>query len=166
MKRGLEVLVVLVVAAAGAWFYRPTREPVSTAPAHLSSPTPIVHISLPTPPPDSPGSGLPAKKGDTVTAHYVGYLENGKKFDSSRERAMPITFLLGAGQVISGWDEGLVGMKQGGRKRLVIPPEKAYGKAARPPVIPPNSTLVFDVEMVKIEPGSPSPSATPPPGKL
>lgn len=79
---------------------------------------------------------------------------------------MPITFLLGAGQVISGWDEGLVGMKQGGRKRLVIPPEKAYGKAARPPVIPPNSTLVFDVEMVKIEPGSPSPSATPPPGKL
>ena len=96
------------------------------------------------------GTGPEAKKGNTVSVHYVGTLTTGSKFDSSRDRNAAFDFLLGAGQVIQGWDQGVAGMKVGGLRRLTIPPELGYGPMGYPPVIPGNSTLVFEVELVGI----------------
>lgn len=97
------------------------------------------------------GTGTEAKTGNTVTVHYVGTFQDGKKFDSSRDRGQLFTFQLGAGQVIKGWDVGVVGMKVGGIRKLIIPPNFAYGEAGQPPVIPPNSTLVFEVELLDVK---------------
>ena len=97
------------------------------------------------------GQGEPADAGRTVTVHYTGWLPDGTKFDSSRDRGEPFAFTLGAGQVITGWDEGVKGMKVGGRRKLVLPPGLAYGDGGAPPAIPPGATLVFDVEVLKVE---------------
>lgn len=96
------------------------------------------------------GTGDVAVKGDTVSVHYVGTLENGTKFDSSRDRGTPFEFTLGAGQVIKGWDEGVAGMKVGEIRKLIIPPEKGYGSRDMGS-IPPNSTLIFEVELLEIK---------------
>jgi FKBP-type peptidyl-prolyl cis-trans isomerase FkpA len=96
------------------------------------------------------GEGEEAVTGATVSVHYVGTLENGEKFDSSRDRAQPFQFALGGGQVIAGWDEGIQGMKVGGVRELTIPPDLGYGAQGSPPVIPPNSTLIFEVELLEI----------------
>ncbi len=98
-----------------------------------------------------PGNGAEAKAGDSVTVHYVGTLTDGKKFDSSRDRGKGFQFTLGQGQVIKGWDQGVAGMKLGELRKLTIPPEMAYGARGFPPVIPPNSTLVFEVELMGVE---------------
>jgi peptidylprolyl isomerase len=98
---------------------------------------------------DQVGTGQEAKSGDHVSVHYTGTLTDGKKFDSSRDRGQPFQFGLGAGQVIKGWDEGVAGMKVGGKRTLVIPPELGYGARPVGP-IPANSTLVFDVELIGI----------------
>ena len=102
------------------------------------------------------GTGPEAASGDTLTVHYVGKLESGKVFDASKDHnpPEPFTFPLGAGQVIKGWDEGLVGMKAGGKRTLTIPPELGYGAAGSPPVIPKNATLIFDVELLTIDSAS------------
>jgi FKBP-type peptidyl-prolyl cis-trans isomerase len=98
----------------------------------------------------SVGTGSAAAAGKTVSVHYTGWLPNGEKFDSSRDRNQPFGFTLGAGQVIAGWDEGVAGMKVGGRRKLVIPPDLGYGTAGAPPDIPPGATLVFDVELLDV----------------
>jgi FKBP-type peptidyl-prolyl cis-trans isomerase len=95
------------------------------------------------------GTGKEAKAGDTVTVHYVGRLEDGKKFDSSLDRNKPLTFDLGRRKVIRGWDEGIAGMREGGIRKLIIPPELAYGEGGDE-VIPPNSTLIFEVQLLKV----------------
>lgn len=98
------------------------------------------------------GSGAEAKSGDVVTVQYVGVnYKNGKEFDSSWSRSEPFPFPLGGGEVIPGWDQGIVGMKVGGRRELIIPPELAYGEEGRPPAIPPNETLVFVVDLLEVE---------------
>ncbi|XXY49692.1 FKBP-type peptidyl-prolyl cis-trans isomerase [Sorangium sp. So ce269] len=97
------------------------------------------------------GTGAEAKPGQTVTVHYVGTLTNGNKFDSSRDRNQGFSFNLGAGQVIKGWDQGVAGMKIGGVRKLTIPPELGYGARGFPPVIPPNSTLLFEVELLSVK---------------
>lgn len=97
------------------------------------------------------GEGKEAKTGDTVRVHYTGTLMNGKKFDSSRDRNDPFEFKLGAGSVIKGWDEGVVGMKVGGKRKLAIPPDLGYGASGKPPTIPPAAGLKFDVELVEIK---------------
>jgi FKBP-type peptidyl-prolyl cis-trans isomerase len=96
------------------------------------------------------GTGAAAKAGDTVDVHYTGWLTDGKKFDSSVDRGQPFSFKLGAGRVIKGWDEGVAGMKIGGKRKLTIPAALGYGARGAGGVIPPNAELVFEVELLKI----------------
>lgn len=97
------------------------------------------------------GTGREAVAGKRVTVHYTGTLTNGTKFDSSVDRKQPFTFNLGAGQVIQGWDKGVAGMKVGGKRKLTIPPNLGYGANGAGNAIPPNATLIFDVELMKVE---------------
>lgn len=96
------------------------------------------------------GTGATATPGSTVKVHYSGFLTTGQKFDSSRDRGEPFSFLLGQGQVIKGWDEGVAGMKVGGQRQLRIPPQLGYGAEGAGGVIPPNATLIFDVELLGV----------------
>ncbi len=97
------------------------------------------------------GTGATPERGQTVEVHYIGTLEDGTKFDSSRDRGQPFKFKIGVGQVIKGWDEGLSTMKVGGRRNLIIPPELGYGSRGAGGVIPPNATLLFDVELLGVK---------------
>lgn len=97
------------------------------------------------------GQGAVAKAGQFVTVHYTGWLTNGRKFDSSLDRGDPFSFHLGQGQVIAGWDEGVQGMQIGGKRKLTIPPDLGYGRYGAGGVIPPDATLVFEVELLEVE---------------
>ncbi len=96
------------------------------------------------------GQGNEAKAGNSVTVHYTGWLTDGNKFDSSLDRGQPFKFQLGSGSVIKGWDQGVDGMKVGGKRKLTIPPELAYGERGAGNVIPPSATLVFEVELLEV----------------
>lgn len=96
------------------------------------------------------GEGDAPEKGKRVSVHYTGRLTDGKKFDSSVDRGQPFEFTIGVGQVIRGWDEGVMSMRVGGKRQLIIPPDLGYGSRGSPPVIPPNAELIFDVELLGI----------------
>jgi peptidylprolyl isomerase len=137
-------------------------KPVAKAPA---TPTPVAQAAVApaaTPVPDAPlgtlqitdqvlGTGSEAVSGKRVTVNYVGRLLTGRQFDSSYDRGQPFSFVLGAGQVIPGWEQGILGMKVGGKRELVIPPHLGYGATGAGGVIPPNATLVFDVELLGVD---------------
>ena len=97
------------------------------------------------------GNGAAAKNGDTIVVHYIGTLENGTKFDSSLDRGRPFSFVLGAGQVIAGWEQGILGMRVGEKRKLTIAPELAYGEAGAGNAIPPNATLIFEINLLEIK---------------
>jgi FKBP-type peptidyl-prolyl cis-trans isomerase FkpA len=114
-------------------------------PAEVTTPSGLRYVD------SKAGSGAEAKAGQTVDVHYTGWLTNGTKFDSSKDRGQPFTFPLGGGRVIKGWDEGVQGMKVGGVRKLTIPPELGYGPRGAGGVIPPNATLVFEVELLGVK---------------
>ena len=136
MNRWLSALVLLALAACGG------GGDSTTATAPTGGGTLVIEDLV-------VGTGATAAVGDTVNVHYVGTLTNGTKFDSSYDRGQTFAFQIGAGRVSAGWDQGVPGMKVGGKRRLTIPPSLAYGNQAVGS-IPPNSTLVFDVELVSI----------------
>lgn len=96
------------------------------------------------------GTGAAATKGSAVSVHYVGTLEDGTVFDSSRDRGTPFTFIIGQGKVIRGWEQGVVGMRVGGKRKLVVPPHLGYGEDGSPPKIPGNATLLFEIELLHV----------------
>ncbi len=98
-----------------------------------------------------PGKGKIAKEGDTASVHYIGKLEDGTVFDSSYKRGKPLTFTLGQGRVIQGWEIGIEGIREGGKRKLTIPPELGYGESGVRGIIPPNSPLIFEVELIEIK---------------
>ena len=154
------LLLCLALAAAGCGGDDSTTvstEGEAAAPAESSAGKPQVTVPEGPPPKKlviedlKTGDGPEAKAGDEVTVNYVGVnYKSGKEFDASWDRGEPFTFPLGAGEVIPGWDQGVEGMKEGGRRELVIPPNLAYGPEGRPPAIPPNETLVFVIDLLEV----------------
>lgn len=140
LKTVLIVLAVAAVVALGAYLFYPRG-----GPKEITTNSGLKYTDL------VEGTGASPKRGDTVSVHYAGKLESGKEFDSSYKRGEPSDFKIGVGAVIKGWDEGLMTMKIGGKRRLVIPGKLGYGPQGRPPDIPPNATLVFDVELMGIK---------------
>ena len=158
MNRLLLATAMLALAATALWAQSDSGKPKAKA-------APAAGNSKPTPVTGNPkrtvtgleywdikeGTGDVAKTGQTVTVHYTGWLLSGKKFDSSVDAGRPFNFKLGAGQVIKGWDQGVAGMKVGGKRQLRIPPDLAYGEGGYPGVIPGNATLIFDVELLGVK---------------
>jgi len=148
------VATVACIATAPDALAQPTRSTVSTASSSKldANVTDLKKIDV------KHGTGPEAPAGRAVVVHYTGWLHDptvpdgkGAKFDSSRDRGVPFGFMLGAGRVIKGWDEGVVGMKVGGQRTLVIPPALGYGERGAGGVIPPNATLIFDVELIELK---------------
>jgi peptidylprolyl isomerase len=137
----LALAVILVTTTTLA--AEPTKSPAQEKVVTTASGLKYVDLKV--------GEGAEAKSGKNVMVNYVGTLADGTKFDSSYDRREPFPFKIGAGQVILGWEEGVVGMKVGGKRKLIIPPALAYGEPGAPPRIPPNATLVFEVELLAVQ---------------
>lgn len=153
MMRALPVLATCVVAmlVAACSGKQEAAKPAATA-AAVAPPTELQKIDI------QQGTGEGISQGQVAVVHYTGWLydptaaeQKGAKFDSSRDRGEPFSFTIGHGDVIKGWDEGVQGMQPGGQRRLVIPPALGYGEVGAQNVIPPNATLVFEIELLKIE---------------
>ena len=136
------VIIVALVGAGLAYLFVPSLP--GRGGAEVTTPTGLKYTDI------TVGNGPSPRPGQTATVHYTGTLTGGAKFDSSRDKGQPFSFVLGTGSVIKGWDEGIATMKVGGRRKLVVPPALGYGPSARPG-IPANSTLVFDVELLDVK---------------
>ena len=145
---GLVLFLLLVIAAIAYLAFGDQLFPKDAAPGEVNWSTTASGLKISD---ETKGSGNPVKTGDTVSVHYTGYLTDGAKFDSSLDRNTPFEFTVGAGRVIPGWEEGLVGMQVGGKRSLLVPPELAYGVQGYPPIIPGNATLRFDIELLAIK---------------
>jgi hypothetical protein len=137
------VIVVALVAGAAAYLFVPGLP--GRAGAEVTTPSGLKYTDLVV------GTGPSPQRGQTAVVHYTGTLTDGTKVDSSVDRGQPYSFVMGTGPVIQGWHEGIATMKVGGKRHLVIPPALGYGAQGRPPAIPPNSTLLFDVELLDVK---------------
>lgn len=145
MKSYIVFFIILIVGGLVYYYGFVKKEAPVEMPPELSSEDVVAKEVL------RPGSGEAAKNGDTVVVHYTGTLLDGTKFDSSLDRGQPFSFVLGSGQVIQGWEQGILGMQAGEKAKLSIPPKLAYGDKAVGGVIPANSTLIFEVELLEIK---------------
>lgn len=141
--RIIAIVVVLVLAATAIGYL--IKQRAGNSGTEITTASGLKYTDL------VAGTGASPQKGQTVTVHYTGTLANGKKFDSSYDHGSPADFRIGVGSVIKGWDEGLMSMKVGGKRRFVIPSALGYGPEGRPPDIPGNSTLIFDVELLGVK---------------
>jgi FKBP-type peptidyl-prolyl cis-trans isomerase len=156
MTKNAITILLLLASASLLCAQTPTHKPIQPVRPNTNAPTKVTGDGVKT---DSglqywdikPGLGPLAKAGDHVKVHYTGWLTTGKKFDSSIGTSGPYEFVLGQGEVIKGWDEGVAGMKVGGKRQLRIPPELAYVEDGHPPQIPHNATLIFDVQLVAVK---------------
>lgn len=135
--RNVTFFIMLLIATLPSFLFAAEETPIQTASG-------LKYVVL------KEGSGASPKKGQSVLVHYTGWLTNGKKFDSSVDRGQPFSFRVGIGQVIRGWDEGVLSMKVGEKRKFTIPPKLAYGARGAGAAIPPNATLIFEVELLKL----------------
>jgi peptidylprolyl isomerase len=148
MKRLIAAITLaLAIGPGAASAATPAPDPHHTAKVghKMTTPTGLEYID------EKIGTGAMPEAGQHVTVHYVGTLQDGTKFDSSIDRHEPFTFQIGKGEVIKGWDEGVMSMRVGGRRKLIIPPDLAYGARGAGGVIPPNATILFDVELLGVK---------------
>lgn len=136
------IIVAVLAVSAIAYLYAKRSSNVGT---EVTTASGLKYIDI------EEGTGVSPRTGQTVSVHYTGTLQDGKKFDSSVDRGQPYVFRIGTGAVIKGWDEGLMTMKVGGKRKLIIPPNLGYGLRGNPPNIPGNSTLLFDVELLDVK---------------
>jgi FKBP-type peptidyl-prolyl cis-trans isomerase len=156
MKKRLLAAAMILVAAVAVAQTAPAKPKVKVVTPNTNAPTKVTGDGVKT---DSGlqyweirvGNGEVAKEGSHVRVHYTGWLTTGRKFDSSVDAGKPFDFTIGNGEVIKGWEEGVAGMKVGGKRQLRIPPELAYGAEGSPPTIPPNATLIFDIQLLGVQ---------------